>query len=436
MWDCRRGIPDENYNLATRELTPTQRRELDMIVTEVPNGILLITGGPGFGKTTAVVALVNLHLLSGKLLYGLASANSAVDNFHERTLKGTAGTKRLQRVYTESHEIRWLEDLDASNFHSLPTLKEFPSDPQAIYRGSLSQTVLQIAGVIPTEEDWLLELRGEHPDLVAFLQTPVAQRDHVVDARQGRQTWYKNIFAAILGKVDMVFCTTTCSGERFLRDFNKKVKCHVFDEAASTGTRNINILERTRAKNGERINKLAPEAGLPMMERLYKDGWPRWNQHEQLRMPAGLFDVAAVTCYNSKQPWSYGEVNSLENDPSLFPQARLFEKWAKEKKAVNPVANRPATRVTPAPKFHVYPLLVDVQDTYAYKNVRGTSGGNTQTAHYVLTYMKDLVQKGIAKVSDFGVVTPYLEEVALYNEVKRTIPFFKYLKVTTACHCQ
>jgi superfamily I DNA and/or RNA helicase len=46
--------------------------------------------------------------------------------------------------------------------------------------------------------------------------------------------------------------------------------------------------------------------------------------------------------------------------------------------------------------------------------------------------MKDLVQKGIAKVSDFGVVTPYLEQLKLYIDVKQTIPFFKDLKVTTA----
>jgi hypothetical protein len=195
--------------------------------------VLQVTGGPGFGKTTAVVA-INIYLLSKKPLHGLATANPAVGNFLKRTLKSTAGTKRLQRVYTEPHEVRWLEDVDASNLHTLPTLKTFPSNPLAIYRGSLAQTVLQIADVMHTNEDWLHDLRSQHSDIVAFLKTPVADRDYSVDAKRARIVLYRNIFTAILSMVDMVFCTTTASGEKFLKEYNKRVKCHVFDEATST----------------------------------------------------------------------------------------------------------------------------------------------------------------------------------------------------------
>jgi hypothetical protein len=110
--DFRGDLSDELYDLATRRLTQLQRIQLDGIIRTVPKGILLIVGCPGFGKTTALVVICNIQLLAGKTMRGVASSNSAVTNFHERVLAGgQVNGKRLQRAYTASHEIEWLEHI-------------------------------------------------------------------------------------------------------------------------------------------------------------------------------------------------------------------------------------------------------------------------------------------------------------------------------------
>jgi hypothetical protein len=131
--DFRGDLSDELYDLATRRLTQLQRIQLDGIIRKVPKGILLIVGGPGFGKTTALVVLCNIQLLAGKTMCGVASSNSAVTNFHERVLAGgQVNGKILQRAYTASHEIEWLEHICPENIRDriLASKSENPTSLQ------------------------------------------------------------------------------------------------------------------------------------------------------------------------------------------------------------------------------------------------------------------------------------------------------------------
>lgn len=63
------GASDKDINLALKGCTLRQRRVLDSYLARVPQGVLLINGTAGCGKTTVAQRIMFLQMLAGKRFF-------------------------------------------------------------------------------------------------------------------------------------------------------------------------------------------------------------------------------------------------------------------------------------------------------------------------------------------------------------------------------
>jgi hypothetical protein len=90
--------------------------------------------------------------------------------------------------------------------------------------------------------------------------------------------------------------------------------------------------------------------------------------------------------------------------------------------------------ITASPLGQVFPFMVDAQDTFCFKEVGGTSKGNTQMANLVLNYIRSFLAFGKRRVflNQIVVVVPYLQQRELYLKTVAENEEFKGLIVATA----
>jgi hypothetical protein len=150
---------------------------------------------------------------------------------------------------------------------------------------------------------------------------------------------------------------------------------------------------------------------LSMLMRLDDIARPCWEQKYQLRMAPGGFEPSNVVFYDGR----------IKTSPDLkledFPEAILFEEWTESlnSQGVTVPAEAGKSTITASPIGQVFPFMVDAQDTFCFREVGGTSKGNTQMANLVLNYIRSFLAfgKGIVLLNQI-VVVPYLQQRELY----------------------
>jgi len=137
-------------------------------------------------------------------------------------------------------------------------------------------------------------------------------------------------------------------------------------------------------QNKNPANEFAKYLKLPLIKRLDRNGWRCWEQEEQLRMAPDQFAPANKVFYNGRI--KIGSKLTL----GQFPLAKTFEAWTFTSKefGMGPKASTKPTTMTPSPSGLLYPMMADVRNSYCYRELGGTSRGNTQMCNTVMNYIK------------------------------------------------
>jgi hypothetical protein len=178
--DFLEGLTEEQIQEGFKDFKPMQAQQAKPILRRVPEGILMMTGPAGSGKTSASVTLVKLLRMKGGIIGGFASANSAANHYCERTSKVFSPEEHLMfRLWTESVELNMLKKCNPDSV--LQFLREDPKPTITlqkkkmvaaraavnntkrvgdyyIFGSSCCATVCRLVGMLPTENPILLEL--------------------------------------------------------------------------------------------------------------------------------------------------------------------------------------------------------------------------------------------------------------------------------------
>jgi hypothetical protein len=290
--DYTRGLQPEEINNGLATLTVAQRTDLLACTRRIPNGLLLTTGGPLSGKTTVLVALVELRLKAGDVVDGFATSNATVNNYFNYTRSSTgAQRKLLVRLFPLNMKTEWLEEADLSNVNQM-LLDSQSDDGKYIFNGSAAHTILQVANLCETDNRTLLDMHARHPELIAHFKYPAHSQER---RRIDRKELYRKVMLDIMSHAVMLFCTTAVAGERFAEEFKLRCKLVTLDEAGGSQesevlviwdrksplilSRNIkqrplpSLLEPVKDENKNWMNPLSPQLTWSLPWRLYEVGW-------------------------------------------------------------------------------------------------------------------------------------------------------------------
>ena len=78
----------------------------------------------------------------------------------------------------------------------------------------------------------------------------------------------------------------------------------------------------------------------------------------------------------------------FEADPWPIPVGETFEVWTLKESGMGPGAATKTTTMTPSPGCLSYVMMVDVRNSYCYRELGGTSRGNTQMRNTIMNYVK------------------------------------------------
>jgi len=182
--------------------------------------------------------------------------------------------------------------------------------------------------------------------------------------------------------------------------------------------------------NENPVNELTGQLKLSMLKRLDDIAWPCWEQKHQLRMAPGGFEPPNAVFYDGR----------IKTSPDLkledFPEAILFEEWAESlnSQGMAVPAEAGKSTITASPIGLVWPFMVDAQDTFCFREVGGTSKGNTQMASLVPNYIRSFLAFGKGRIflHQIAVIVPYLQQRELYLKTVAENEEFKGLIVATA----
>jgi hypothetical protein len=174
------------------------------------------------------------------------------------------------------------------------------------------------------------------------------------------------------------------------------------------------LSEDVKDVNNNPVNEFYQQLGLSGLKRLDDVGWPCSEQRYQLRMAPGCFAPANDIFYGGK----------IKSSPQIklsdFPLASLFEEWclSLNSRGLAFTDENAKSTVGASPPGEVFPMMVDAQGTFCFREIGGTSKGNTQMCSLVLNYGKSFVasSKGRVTLDMIVVVVPYLQQRQMYLE--------------------
>jgi hypothetical protein len=95
-----------------------------------------------------------------------------------------------------------------------------------------------------------------------------------------------------------------------------------------------------------------------------------------------------------------------------------------------------ANQMEPSPHGKIWSFIVDVRNSYSYKQVDGTSRGNSFTMHYTIAWVEKMMDELSLPASAFMIVSAYTLQVNKYKAFIRDNPKFRGLKVRTVNRVQ
>lgn len=402
-----------------------------------------------------MAAVIKAFLLRNKKVVLTATANLAVNNIAGTTFKKLfydTNTDNYVAFRAWSSEIEYdlIENYDSSNIGELveKLRKDHRKNTEFGFDMSLSKFLLVVGGVIETKNPKLREISGHHSEFARMLKLTPAERNALDDERSAQEhppyeqfrTLLKHAARSIYSIVDPVCTTIALAGQdTLIVEFVDHADAAAVDEAGSSTELEILITWRAnrplilagdpaqlppfvlsdmlKNRDGKILNTFANTVKISLLHRFIENSWPYLNFNEQKRMAPGLFDLANFACYGNVVT-----APGVNIDSPRFLKARLVEQWMKKNIAVGD-----------SPDGKVWPVFIDVDDSFCYAEEGGTSKGNTATAHYTMNLIRRLLEdvKEIT-VDDFVVIVPYTCQEKLYKKVCASHPELKDLYIVTS----
>jgi len=425
---------------------------LDKYLTRVPQGLLMIRGAAGVGKTSFSTRILHLQLVRRKVVLTMAATNQATNNICDRTIN------QLGAAYDDSLVFRfWNDQLEQDIIRAAN-----PKNPQATvdkaikkYSGSigynfsrsLANGVLQLAVVIDTKNTKIIALRDFHKELSHVLEK--SPKDRTEEDLKDLNGNIRKAISALIANADMIFTTTTLAGHKLMRKFVAKTDVVCVDEAACATELEIAIgwkgdkplilaadmeqllpsifSDGLKDDGGIVVNSFVSQLEVLLMRRLRDADWPYIDLTRQRRMPNGQFDPANYCIYDNIQMAEGININLPQ-----FEWARKAETWSRTLYRHGSSSKDGAELLTPSAEGLIEPCLIDVKNSYCYTVPGTTSKANTGMSHYTLWYCRSMKDSTGATNDMFVIVVPYLQQRALYTRIILASPDLAGIQVATA----
>ncbi|PMD33156.1 hypothetical protein L207DRAFT_590222 [Hyaloscypha variabilis F] len=347
FYDFTEGTTDAQRNSLFGGSTTKERLVVDKYLCQVPGGILIIRGAAGVGKTSYSILVLHLHLLRKKRILTMAATNQAVNNITERLFAqvGQENEFLLFRFWTERLELDIVLSTEPSNLATVAAKfaqKHAKKNIGYAFEHSLANAILKLAGLIPTTNKKILELKEKHQELSKILNKPFKTR--LEDERKTLKRLVVDAMKALIATADMIFTTTTLAASKPMRKFVASIDITCVDEAASATELEILIgwkggplilaadmeqllppvfSEDQKDENGVMINSFVSTLEVPLIRHLRDADWPYVDLNEQKRMAPGLFGPANHCIYTNVTMAAGVTIND-----ERFELARKAEAWS------------------------------------------------------------------------------------------------------------
>ncbi|KAE9365679.1 hypothetical protein N431DRAFT_519266 [Stipitochalara longipes BDJ] len=179
---CQRAIlmchslPRQGFYDFTEDTAHDQRESLfqssttkeglivDKYLPRVPgNGLLIIRGATGIGKTTFSTKALHLQLMRKQRLLTMAATNQAVNNMAQRLFAHVGGEDYflMFRFWTERLELHIVKSTDPTNLAKAAArlTKNHSSNTGYSIDNSLAISILKLAGLVDTTNKKILDMR-------------------------------------------------------------------------------------------------------------------------------------------------------------------------------------------------------------------------------------------------------------------------------------
>ncbi|KAM0218236.1 hypothetical protein ACHAQI_001423 [Fusarium lateritium] len=430
------------------EALEDDRQRFRRHLSQCPLGLVLITAGPGFGKTTAASAvIVAMNASVGKVLAS-GPTHVAVDNLCARTYAVSCRvTDRFNG--TKEQGSRQRRALVVRGFKAQDELAAFK---KLIENPDLGDTAAPI-GTWGVQSKWKLQLsvsfwllvclgssavpalHDDDSETLHSLRTSLAARKDLARLRDrvaGNITWeeyansetlskgeFEKLLKRIVEAADIV-CTlpSLAHTEDHLSNWRtKSARAIAIDEAGNMNRGDLcsiwgNTLlpcllagdEKQLAPvvttfedidaSGNSINRFGPDGKISALEFIKGTGWPVYRLRTQLRMAKGQFEICRTTVY-SDVDCTYGPGSAV--DLPAHHLGHVLEEYIRAK----------YPSVKPAAAGTLEPVFIDCKNSFCIVDPITKSKKNFDQIRAALDFCADFVKTKQVNPADVLIISPY-----------------------------
>ncbi|KAH7010165.1 P-loop containing nucleoside triphosphate hydrolase protein [Ilyonectria destructans] len=397
------STPSDSYNNGLlEEVLPHDRKRFHKYFSERPLGLGIITGDPGFGKTTTLaIAALAMRATTGKVLAS-ALTHASVDNLAARLHSVT--TRPLKLQFPRMMVVCAYAEID--EYAAFMALVEDPrkgdlAGPRDVF-GIRSAWKLPLSVAY-----WLLVCLARRKDFGSLRAVTVGHitwNQYMVGERVPKQT-VESLLRSVVEIADILCTTPTLafSQPSLSRWKNNSAKGIAVDDATSIDRPELysiwgNTLLPCILAGSEKqlapvpvlvgepeilraaVNKFGQEKKISALEFIKASGWPVYRLRTQFRMVKGQFELCkAVVNADSDIEFKYGP--GTEIDLPGHSTGRAFESFV--------TSNYPD--ITPAAPGSLEPIFIHCPSTSVRVDPVTRSFQNTEQVEISLSFLCDFV---------------------------------------------
>ncbi|KAF4637976.1 hypothetical protein G7Y89_g110 [Cudoniella acicularis] len=359
MWehDFVHPLSPKQFQELLANCTPDQKASLEGYFRRVPQGICLIKGPAGTGKSFLLRKAIEIQLVGRKTVLLVASSIQTVNMMAQNLFEQfSEGQYLMVCAWTEHIEADIVKKADA--------------------------------GLINTTNPKLLALRPKHEGLANILNISGSRRSP--EQRKDLPKLIKAASRDVRDETELFMCTTTIAGSSFVKPYVKSWDVVGIDDACCSME-----LEYLLVVKGNKPTIMAADPEQlppPIYSELLRN--PDGTRYNSFTDPIGKSLMRRLL--DLDRPF-------IDCDTQIHVSTNGLE------------APEDSPKLGASPIGLVYPVMIDVRNSFTFKEVGGTSKGNTATAYFTLKYIRKM-REALPSVqnSDFVVVIPYVRQRKIY----------------------